>query len=601
MGQCGMSIWRRLFVRITNSFKIKLIGSLSCIIIIAFIVAGYYTYESNQKLFREEMSKQVSITNQEALEKLELKVQEMKRISQTIVFNTEIETMIKRYNEYKHKEPFQMYVEKEKIDTLINQLKSDAPYITGLYMFDLSGQTVYYRYNTPSIESLNTNILRSIRLKIEHTSGELVWMNMALPSAIEPAGQRDTIVAARWMKNSTLEQYGVLVITIDESFLASSLRELTKDGMSQVYLFNRSNELLYSNNKLESTKELDLLRELGETEVISNHLYIRSESIHPLMDSFLLVSAKSLKEIQDRNQELGNKIVYAGLLIALVTSVLITLAMEHLLRPLRDLLKGLRQLRSGKFETRVAVRSKDELAYIGDSFNAMAEHVEQLINEVYLTKLSEQEAELKTLQAQLNPHFLYNFFNEVYWKLHAGGERDTAALIAAVAGMLRHSLMPVRIPTTVREEVKQMRNYVKIQAELFETDLAIDIQAEESVMEYEVMRSLLQPIVENVFLHAFRNKLSDKMLRIEIREDNGFLRIEVEDNGCGMDEALIRKLLHGTESLTEELSGERESLGVRSVLRRIELLHGPPYRMEIESALNQGTTTRLYLPVRIAG
>lgn len=596
-----MAIWRRMFVSVNNNFKIKLIGSLSLIIIIAFTVAGYYTYESNQKLFRDEMSKQVSITNQEALAKLELKVQEMKRISQTIVFNAEIEAIIKRYNEYRDSEPYQMYLEKEKIDKLINQLKSDAPYITGLYMFDLSGQTVYYRYNTPSIESMNTSTLRNIRLKIERTSGELVWMNMPMPSTIEPDGMRDTIVAARWMKNSTLQQYGLLVITIDESFLSSSLKELTKDGTGQVYLFNRSNELLYSNDKLESSKELELMSKLKETQVINNQLFVRSESTNRLTDSFLLVSAKSLQQIQDKNKDLRNKIVYAGLLSALVTSLLIALAMKHLLRPLGDLLRGLRQLRSGHFETRIAVRSKDELAFIGESFNAMTEHVEQLIKEVYLTRLSEQEAELKALQAQLNPHFLYNFFNEVYWKLNAKGERDTAALIAAVAGMLRHSLMPVRIPTTVREEVKQIRNYVKIQAELFETDLKIDIHAEEAVMEYEVMRSLLQPIVENVFLYAFRNKLTGKILRIEITEEEGFLRIEIADNGCGMESTLIDKLLYGSGSTAEEMSGDRESLGVRSVARRIELLHGAPYRMEMESEVNQGTTTRLYLPVRIAG
>ncbi|MNZ72799.1 putative sensor-like histidine kinase [compost metagenome] len=330
-----------------------------------------------------------------------------------------------------------------------------------------------------------------------------------------------------------------------------------------------------------------------------NQLYIRSESSNRLTDSFLLISVKSLQQIQDKNKALWNKIVYAGLLSAFVTSVLIALALERLLRPLGDLLKGLMRFRAGRFETRIDVRSQDELAFIGDSFNAMAEHVEQLIKEVYLTRLSEQEAELKALQAQLNPHFLYNFFNEVYWKLHAHGEQETAGLIAAVAGMLRHSLMPVRVPTTVREEVKQIRNYVKIQAELFETDLETDIQIEEAVMEYEVMRSLLQPLVENVFHHAFRNKLSDKMLRIIMKEKEGFLHIEIADNGCGMEQSLIERLLYEESSPFDEYR-ERESLGVRSVVRRIELLHGPPYRMEMESAAELGTTVHLYLPARTA-
>lgn len=567
---------------------------------IAFGIAGYWTYNSNQKLFREEMSKQISITNQEALAKLELRVQEMKRISQTIVFNPEIEEMIRRYNEYRHSDRYRMYLEMGKIDDLINQLKSDAPYITGLYMFDLSGQSVYYRYNTPSIETLNTSTFRSIRTKIEPTSGELVWMNMPMPSSIEPTGMRNTIVAARWMKNSQLQKYGILVVMIDESLLSSNLKELMKDGQGKVFLFNRRNELLYSNDKLVSKENLDEIRQQSDNQVIGDYLFVRNESVNRLTDSFLLVSAKSMNGIKARNKELFDRLLLTGLLIALITSLSIAFAMKRLLRPIGDLLSGLQRLRSGKFETRIAVRSNDEIAFIGESFNAMAQHVEQLIKKVYLTQLSERDAELKALQSQLNPHFLHNFFNEIYWKLEEKGDNDTAELIAAVAGMLRHSLMPVRLPTTVREEIAQIQNYVKVQAELFETELSFKLDVEDSVLGYEMMRALFQPLVENVFMHAFRNKISDKLLHVKVWRDDDFLRIDITDNGCGMAKSLQGKLLDEADMLREDDGGRRESLGVRSVARRIELLYGTPFRMEMDSELNVGTRIRIYLPARQA-
>jgi len=295
---------------------------------------------------------------------------------------------------------------------------------------------------------------------------------------------------------------------------------------------------------------------------------------------------------------IAEHIVIAGLIIALVTSLLIILIFERLLHPLADLMIGLQRLRSGKFETRIKVRTKDELAYIGESFNAMAEHVEGLIKKVYLTNLSEREAELKALQAQLNPHFLHNFFNEVYWKLQLQGEKNTASLIAAVSEMLKHSLMPVRIPTTVREEIRQVRNYVIIQKELFETDLEFVIDADPAVMDYELMRSILQPLVENVFIHAFRDMLSQKMLRIRIAEVDGYLRIDISDNGCGMERKLVDRLLDSSDMLMQDGARERESIGVRNVARRIELLYGEPYRLSIESELERGTTMSLLLPVK---
>ncbi|MHA7963230.1 cache domain-containing sensor histidine kinase [Paenibacillus sp. CAU 1782] len=593
-----MRIWKWLWSSVTNSFKLKLIGSLFFIIIVAFGIASLYTYRSNQLLFREELSKQARITNQEALSKLELKVQEMKRISQLLVFKGEIEDMITRYNRYKDNDKFQLYLEMQRIDEMINQLRSEAPYITGLYMLDPDGETAYYRYNTPAINEPNKSSLDRVRLNLAETSGELIWMRMPLPSEIEPDGFRNTIVAARWMINSFQQRYGMLVMSIDESYLAEGLQELTKDGTGMVYLFNRSNELLYANDKSLSEEELKGIREAENSKVIGGELYSRSESLNPPTDSFLLVSSRSMDKIEEQNRRISEHIIIAGLLIAFVACLLIVLTLERLLLPLADLLKGLQRLRSGKFETRIKVGTKDELAYIGESFNAMAEHVEGLIKKVYMTQLSERDAELKALQAQLNPHFLHNFFNEVYWKLQLQGQKDTAALIAAVSEILKHSLMPVHMPTTVEEELRQIRNYVKIQAELFETDFEFGIHADDAALSGGMMRSLLQPLVENVFMHAFRNQLDHKVLQISVREKEGFLCIEIADNGCGMDREQIDQLLYGRESHVGE--NRRESIGVRNVARRIELLHGDPYRLEIDSKPGHGTIMRLYLPVESA-
>ncbi len=267
-------------------------------------------------------------------------------------------------------------------------------------------------------------------------------------------------------------------------------------------------------------------------------MYVQGQSE---VTNFKLVSGTSLTEIQSRSRDLFKMIVYSGLISILLASVLIVLSTGNLLRPLKDLLLGLRKVRSGDFDTRIEIRTHDELAYMGESFNAMAEQVGRLIKEVYMTQLSEKEAELKALQAQLNPHFLHNMFNEIYWKLYLQDETETAALIAAISEMLKYSLMPVRTLTTVKEEFQQIRNYLKIQKELFETDLETIIQVDDDVMDVQVMRSLLQPLVENVFMHAFRNIVSHKVLLIKASSRDGFLEIEVTDNGCGMDERRFRK------------------------------------------------------------
>jgi two-component system sensor histidine kinase YesM len=162
---------------------------------------------------------------------------------------------------------------------------------------------------------------------------------MPLPSEIEPDGFRNTIVAARWMINSFQQRYGMLVMSIDESYLAEGLRELTKDGTGMVYLFNHSNELLYANDKSISETELKDIREAQNSSIIEGRLFSRSESLNPPTDSFLLVSSRSLDNIEEQNRRIAENIIIAGLLIAFVACLLIVLTLERLLLPLADLLK----------------------------------------------------------------------------------------------------------------------------------------------------------------------------------------------------------------------------------------------------------------------
>ncbi|WP_310185454.1 histidine kinase [Bacillus sp. 3255] len=577
-----------------RSFRIRLILSLSAIILLAFGITGYLTYQYNLKLFEEEISKQFSRTNEEALAKIEMKVQEIVRVSQTVVFNPQIEMLIRRINSQEDEDAFNLYYDKKQIEEQIFQIKSDAPYITAMYLYDLNGNPSYFKYTTSAINNLDASTFLKIQTKLSDTYGNLVWTSMPLPSSLEPSGFRQTIIIARYMKNSTLNTYGVLVMAVDESFFAGSLKELTKDGTGEVYLFNDNKELLFSNAVQGTSEKAQLLKDMNETRVMDDHLYVQGESKET---SFKLVSSTSLSDIQAKNKNLSKRIIYTGLSSIALTSLLIVIFTGKLLRPLKDLLLGLRKVRSGDFDTRIEIRTKDELAYIAESFNAMAEQVGRLIKEVYLTQLSEREAELKALQVQLNPHFLHNMFNEIYWKLYLQDEKDTAALIAAISEMLKYSLMPVRTLTTVREEFQQIRNYVKLQTELFEPELETIIQADEGALDSEMMRFLLQPLVENVFVHGFRNKVGHKVLIIRARQLQDHLEIEVTDNGCGMDQDAITLLLGPKGTSLPQRSDGRESLGVRSVVRRLELVHGRPYRLEVESAVGSGTTMRLILPI----
>ncbi|MFC0215534.1 sensor histidine kinase [Paenibacillus chartarius] len=586
----------RLVLGINRSFKIKLILSLSVIILLSSVVTGYLTHQSSMQLLRDEIGKQYLRTNEDVMAKFELNVQEVYRISQAIVFNPLIENKIKNIEaRAPASDPYGLYDDKKQIDEQIFQIKLDAPYITGLYLYDMNGNPSYFSFNTTVINTLDAGIYRTIRAKIDNTSGDLAWMSLPLPSSLEPGGYRQSIVVSRWMKNSLLQTYGMLVITIDESFFSGLFKGLMKEEADEVFLYNSARELIYSNKPIGTEPQAYQERSsgIGRLTFVNDRLYAQSFSAKY---AFALLSGTSLEEVRQKNRNISEQILYAGLLSMLVSSVLVVLFTGKLLRPLKRLVKGLHKVRNGAFDTRIEVRTKDELAYIGESFNAMTEQVERLIKEVYMTQLSEREAELRAIQAQLNPHYLHNLFNEIYWKLFLQGQKETSALIKSVAETMNYTLMPVRTLTTVREELEHIRHYLKLQAELFETDLETRIEADEDALNGAIPRFLLQPLVENVFMHAFRDMTSDKRLFIGVRRTGEELAMEVADNGAGMDRELVSRLQGPIGNPYPLRADNRESLGIRSVRRRIELVYGPPYGLYIDAAPGSGTVIRLRLP-----
>ncbi|MCM3702288.1 sensor histidine kinase [Paenibacillus macerans] len=584
----------RIAGKMRGSFKLKLIVLLSCMVTLAFTLAGWLVYRLNVQLMEDEISKQFSIANEQALARLELTFQEVSRVSQSIILNPSMELFVTEsldpggdlYTQFKNRK----YVEEQLIT-----LQLDTPSIRSIFLFNENGDLAILSQNGASGEP-GPEEMAMVMGKLESHRGNLVWGRASLPSAVDPGGRRTVLIAARRMLNDKLIPYGTMVVVMEESLVSKVLRDLTANGNGKVLLLEPLEGLLYSNTNREETEQLIRLIEAGDPQYVKmngvTYLFVRHR-LEPA--GFTLYGGVSLEEIQRKNKDIIHIFVVAGIGVVLLSALLITISTRTLLKPLADLMRGLRKLRSGDFSARISVRSGDELGFIGESFNSMAEQVSTLINKVYLAQISQRESELKAIQAQLNPHYLHNLFNELYWKLYNDDQAEAALLINAIAEMLRYSLKSVKTDTTLGEELQQVRNYIKIQTELFTGEIETIIQAEESLLGLRMMRCLLLPVVENVFVHAFRNMDEDRVLRVKAALRNGALHIEVADNGCGMDDSTLYALKEAKDALPEN---NKTGIGFKSVLRRIELVYGAPYGVEISSVKGKGTTVHIRLPIQ---
>ncbi|ACS98949.1 sensor histidine kinase [Paenibacillus sp. JDR-2] len=581
----------------TRSLVVKLILSLSLIVILTSSITGIIVYRSNQNMFREEIRSQFLQNNKQALQRINQNIHEVERISQSIVFHpTVVKILTNSLNNEDKVEQLQLMYD------MVSQAKLDAPHIRAMFIYNLRGDS-YYNANYGAVSMLEKPTRSIINQELEGTNGALTWFRLKLASSADPSGYRYMIIAARQMKSTYQETYGTLVLVLDEGFFSEVIDDIGQDD-GIVYLLDRKDRLLFS----QRSQEVNADEEQDSPEVIplqhdqeerasivqstgqGNYLFVKNTSDSGI---FKLISGLGLSALDKRNADILKTIALSGLFSILLAGLLLTLTSTRLLRPLGNLVSGMRRLRSGQMNARVEVRSKDELAFLGESFNDMADNIQKLVDEVLLKQLREKEAELRAIQAQLNPHFLYNILNEIYWKLYLQNAKDTAGIIQSLSKILQYSLKPIEQPSTLREELEQLQSYINIQMSLFHPDLELDIQTDEHLLCLEMQRLLLQPAVENVFVHAFadKTKADKKLLRIHVYQEQEHLRVDVTDNGKGIKPEMLLKLAAGDRDV------HGNHLGIHNVERRIQLVYGAPYGLHFDSRPGDGTTVSFILPI----
>ncbi|MDR6878522.1 histidine kinase [Bacillus sp. 3255] len=584
---------------INQHFKVKLILTLSVIIIVCSVVTGYVSYRVYLNLFESEISKQYQSTSEQTMEQIGFKIQDMYRITDFIFFHPLVEQIVQAMNAEPAEGESMAYrrfvLERDLADILL-PLKNETPQIRALYIVDLQGNNNYFSHTNASMQVTFPEFYKAVKKGMNNNTAEIVWQRMYIPDTSDPSGSKSNLVAARVLK-STKQQavYGMLIMVIDESFLASTLEPLMKGHTSGAYIFDQYQRLLYSR---EPEGRSGFVPEWGNREKTfierdggDDYLFVKS--VYEAR-SFTLVSGISLADIEDKGRIVYQVALISGLVSVLLMALSVSFFSGRLLQPLHRLVQAMQQLRKGNLQVEIAKTSNDEFAFLAESFNSMVANIQSLIQEVYISKLSEKEAELKALQAQLNPHFLYNALNSIYWKIILlYDDAETASLVTSLSELLRYSLASVSTPSTLQDELAQIRNYITIQEARHGEGLSVSIEAEEGLAGCRMQRLLLQPLVENVFVHAFRDQPDNKLLWIRAYRRGEDVCIEIEDNGCGIGPVAIQSIA-AVQSVYDP-GRERESIGIRNVIRRIDLVHGEPYRLDVER-LEQGTLMRLSLP-----
>ncbi|WP_339148916.1 MULTISPECIES: sensor histidine kinase [unclassified Sutcliffiella] len=389
----------------------------------------------------------------------------------------------------------------------------------------------------------------------------------------------------------SLERLGNVSVyfTYDNLQRLLSLREAKVNG--SFLISDMDNNVYFSYGDINE----GILKELNYSTVqkelkLDKHYYIHS-SIEPTTQ--LMVTAVIPKE--ELAPLLTYRLTIFFLILALTTVAigLPYLSLRGYSKRIDEMLNKMKEVQEGNLDARIKTSSGvDDLNIISITFNETLDELNDYINKVYFSRLKQKEAELANLQAQINPHFLYNTLEAIRMKSLAEGGKTSAKMIVQLAQLFRYSLKSGEL-VTVDNELNHAKQYMELYKIRFQNHLTSNYIVDEKLLNFYIPPFILQPLIENFLIHGFKRDSEKNEISIRVSEKNHKLLIEIEDNGMGIDPERLEEL----KQRLQLMEGPSDSIGLENVHQRIRLKYGEPYGINLESTPAISTIVTVVLPL----
>ena len=291
--------------------------------------------------------------------------------------------------------------------------------------------------------------------------------------------------------------------------------------------------------------------------------------------------------------------MYGILAVCLALALVIsTLSARHFSGRINQLVEKMRDLEPGEMAVSTEVRSHDEIGYLEQSFNSMVTRLDKHIQTAYVYQLETKTAELKALQAQINPHFLFNTLESIRFNALEHQDADTARMIHLLGNLFRWNIQSGGLFVELRQEINYAETFIELQKLRYADAFDFETDVPQKLLGLGVPKFILQPLVENAIKHGQRGVSSGGIISITAREaPEGTLMIAVEDNGHGMDAEQVRRIREGLDRPETE-TDDHYSIGLSNVHQRIRILFGDAYGLDIQSEPEVKTVVSIRMPAR---
>lgn len=479
---------------------------------------------------------------------------------------------------------------------------------------DMYGMTIYinsniYYSNESKGENQNYSFssLENIEQepwykKLQNFDSKLLWIPSS-QTVQTNSNDIKVVSAVRFIKyyvnNSYLENIGVLKIDLLKNDLNEIVKKAntTKNGVSFIQdsggtILSASDESLADRYKMDkeyafkladSNSKWDTKNSGGEKVLIGSQRIGETD--------WVLVSIIPYNELLSSSKQTKNEMLSLMLIIAALAYILAFLISSSITQRIRSLIKRMKKVQSGDFSAIMTVYGKDELSELVKNFNYMINKMNEFIKLQYQSGQDIKNAELKVLQAQINPHFLYNTLELINWMAIKRGIPEISNIVQSLAKFYKLSLSKGADIIPIKDELNHAETYVKLQNYRFKNRIMLMIDMDQEIYQYSILKLILQPIIENSILHGIlRKETKSGLIKIIGKVEDNSIRFTIEDDGIGMTDSQIKVILNN------DIKGDH-GYGIANINNRIKLYYGNQYGLSYRSIPGTGTFVELRIPI----
>ena len=554
-------------------YKLAIVYALSGFLpVVAVLSVTYVQMKQILLQMRETVWNRICIRH---LPQWKISLQSTTNLNNYICYNQTISQVIG----YQYDSVYEMY---NQLVTILDPMLASLKYFHN----DVGKVTIYVDKDmikhgdtlAPISEIIDTDWYRSVT-----DSGEMQWFvnkNEEIVFGVSPM--------------SMLKRYGldgILYIGVEYDSMFETFKQTLQNNYG-IVVFDEKGNAVYEKaffDKKYREYELNAAQLLDQKKNQENEYTILSETSSVTGWTACLYKPNSL--IVWSVTPITRIAIIAVFVMTLMSVIAMMILTSFVTKRIRRLRSGMKEVEQGNFEVNITSDSRDEIGDLVNGFDSMLLQLNTLIKEVYEGRIKEKEYEMKALQAQINPHFLYNTLSLINWKAIEADAEDISKITLALSTFYRTSLNKGKNVMSLSDELRNMRSYLDIQLMMHDYEFDVEFDVDESIGQYQSLNLMLQPLIENAIAHGIDVKTDGRgKLTITGKEDGDLIVLTVADNGVGMSDEQAARIL------TEESKG----YGVRNVNERIKLYYGEQYSLQIESKIGQGTKASIRIPKRIS-